>query len=119
MIVLLLYCLIAFPPAEPCTATVCICTGVSADRLSAWLLLLPLYILFMIPWTLVLVVWRQLLVCLDLAREMAGGPRIEPDSEAVNTAASFGVRQWDTAQHWAGLLLVFKTRPVTGRSLRI
>ena len=31
----------------------------SPDRLSAWLILLPLYLLFMIPWTLCLILYRQ------------------------------------------------------------
>ena len=29
-----------------------------SDRISAWIILLPLYMLFMIPWTLVLIVYR-------------------------------------------------------------
>ena len=29
-----------------------------SDRISAWIILLPLYMLFMIPWTLILIVYR-------------------------------------------------------------
>merc|ERR1712106_329254 len=59
------------------------------DRLSAWLILLPLYLLFMIPWTLVLIVYRQLAVWLSLVKETSGGPRVEADCEGINNASSF------------------------------
>merc|ERR1711892_1174305 len=61
------------------------------DRLSAWLILLPLYLLFMIPWTLVLIVYRQLAVWLSLVKETSGGPRVEADCEGINNASSFGL----------------------------
>eukprot|EP00092_Neocalanus_flemingeri_P003197 GFUD01003416.1.p1 GENE.GFUD01003416.1~~GFUD01003416.1.p1 ORF type:complete len:1055 (+),score=218.84 GFUD01003416.1:46-3210(+) len=61
------------------------------DRLSAWLILLPLYLLFMIPWTLVLIVYRQLVVCHSLVKESSGGPRVEADCEGINNASSFGL----------------------------
>merc|ERR1719186_916416 len=61
------------------------------DRLSAWLILLPLYLLFMIPWTLLLILYRQVVVWLKLVKETQGGPRVEPDCDEIGQAASFGL----------------------------
>ena len=38
----------------------------------------------------------QVSVWLSLAREVRGGPRVEPDCEEINQAASFGVSILDT-----------------------
>merc|ERR1719150_3642204 len=49
------------------------------DRISAWIILLPLYMLFMIPWTLILIVYRQLVVCIQILKEIQGGNKVEAD----------------------------------------
>ena len=41
-----------------CTFSRTLLIGSFSDRISAWIILLPLYMLFMIPWTLVLIVYR-------------------------------------------------------------
>merc|ERR1719150_1610476 len=61
------------------------------DRISAWIILLPLYMLFMIPWTLCLIVYRQFVVCVHLLKEIQGGSKVEADCEAINNASSFGL----------------------------
>merc|ERR1719474_2668809 len=61
------------------------------DRVSAWIILLPLYFLFMVPWTLFLIVFRQVLVWLSLIEETSGGSRVESDCESIKDASSFGL----------------------------
>ena len=33
-----------------------------------------------------------MVVCVSLAREVSGGPRVEADCDSINNASSFGVR---------------------------
>ena len=35
---------------------------------------------------------RQVVVCVSLAKEVSGGPRVEADCDSINNASSFGVR---------------------------
>jgi len=61
------------------------------DFVAAWILLLPLYLLFMIPWTLCIIIYRQLAVWTGLSREIIGGNKVDSDSELIMNASSFGL----------------------------
>jgi len=62
------------------------------DLSSAWVLLLPIYLVFMIPWTLILIVYRQSKVWVGLIEEARGlGQPLEPDCQHIHNASSFGL----------------------------
>lgn len=57
-----------------------------------WIILLPIYIIIMVPWTLLLIIYRQVMVVVGLGREATGQNfRLEPDSKLVNMATNFGL----------------------------
>ena len=54
-----------------------------ADRLSAWLILLPLYLLFMIPWTLLLILYRQVILPIK-TRDQIDHPEEEKNHHSLS-----------------------------------
>ena len=45
-----------------------------------------------------------MVVCVSLAREVSGGPRVEADCDSINNASSFGVR-WQLSVLKCSLML--------------
>jgi len=61
------------------------------DFICAWLIVLPAYLLAMIPFTLILIVYRQIRVWYGLLQEARGiSQPLEPDSAHLDHASSFG-----------------------------